>query len=189
MRRAYEEWIERQALRLRRLAGQGPEAPLDMWVIAEGLGFRVVTLREIPGISRASLAQLLFQASHEWSGGALALPGGRHVIVINSHHSRARNASTIAEEIVHIKLGHKLTRLEFDGQGVPLRGYDRTKETQAKAIAAAMLVPYGPLVQAVRKGVPIEQIAAHFDVSVELVRFRVKVKRLWDHATMLHGRA
>src|SRR2546422_5080793 len=95
-------------------------------------------------------------------------------------HSAARNASTIAEEIVHVKLNHKLTRIQFDGQGVILRGYDKGKENQAKAVAAATLVPHAPLAQAARKRTPIEEIAAHFDVSTELVKFRLKVKRLWS---------
>jgi len=179
MGKLYEEWIERKALWLRRLAGQSPDSPFDMWAAARKLGFRVVTPREIPGLPQAALSRLLFGGRSEWSGGALALPNGEHIILINPHHSAARNASTIAEEIVHIELGHKLTRLEFDNQGLPLRSYDKAKEKQAKAVAAAMLVPYGPLVQAVRKGTPIEEIAAHFNVSPELVKFRLKVKRLW----------
>lgn len=179
MGKPYEEWIERKGQWLRRVAGEGPESPLDIWAVSAKLGFRIVTPREIPNLPEATLSQLLFRGRSEWSGGALALPNGKYVIIVNPHHSDGRNASTIAEEIVHIKLGHKLTRLEFSGQGLPLRSYDRAKENQAKAVAAALLVPYGPLVEAVRKGVPIEEIAAHFRVSPELVKFRLKVKRLW----------
>ncbi len=180
MGKAYEEWIERKALWLRTLASEGPESPLDMWAVARKLGFRVVAPREVPGLPQSALSQLLFHGRSEWSGGAIAVPNGVHVILVNPHHSAGRNASTIAEEIVHIKLGHKLTRLELHGQGLRLRGYDRAKENQAKAVAAAMLVPHAPLVQAARKGTPVEEIAGHFNVSVELVKFRLKVKRLWD---------
>jgi len=179
MGKPYEEWIERKALWLRRLAGQSPDSPLDMWAVAQALGFRVVIPPEIPGLPQTVVSQLLFRGRSEWSGGAIALPNGDHVILINPHHSAARNASTIAEEIVHIKLDHKLTRLEFDGQALTLRGYDRAKENQAKAVAAATVVPYGPLAHAAKKGIPIEEIAAYFYVSPELVKFRLKVKRLW----------
>jgi Zn-dependent peptidase ImmA (M78 family) len=150
-----------------------------MRAVAHKLGFRVVIPSEIPGLPQAVVSQLLFRGGSEWSGGAISLPNGEHVILINPHHSAPRHATTIAEEVVHIKLDHKLTRIELDGQGLILRGYDRAKEIQAKAVAAATLVPHGPLAQAARERTPIAEIAAHFDVSAELVKFRLKVKRLW----------
>ncbi len=179
MEKAYEEWIERKGLWLRRLAGESPDTPLDMRAVAQRLGFRVVIPSEIPGLPPDVVSHLLIRASSEWSGGAIALPNRECVILVNPCHSAARNASTIAEEIVHVKLGHKLTRIEFDGQGTMLRGYDRGKENQAKAVAAATLVPHAPLARAARKRTPIEEIAGHFDVSTELVKFRLKVKHLW----------
>ncbi len=188
MGKAYEDWIERKGLWLRRLAGEGPDSPLDMWAFARRLGFFILSPQEIPSLSPKTVSQLAVRAHHEWSGGALVLPNGDHVILINPNHSQARNASTIAEEIVHIKLDHKLTRLEFSSSGLLLKGYNQSKEMQAKAVAAAMLVPYKALIRATQRGVPIEQIADHFKVSTELVKFRLKVKRLWNLHDQLAGR-
>src|SRR2546422_9987741 len=110
MEKAYEEWIERKGLWIRRLAGESPDTSLDMRAVAQRLGFRVVIPSEIPGLAQNVVSHLLDRGGAEWSGGAISLPNRECVILINPCHSAARNASTIAEEIVHVKLNHKLTR-------------------------------------------------------------------------------
>src|SRR2546422_7763716 len=110
MEKAYEEWIERKGLWIRRLAGESPDTSLDMRAVAQRLGLRVVIPSEIPGLAQNVVSHLLDRGGAEWSGGGASRPEKGSVIVIEPGYSAAPNASTIPAAAFHHKLNHKLTR-------------------------------------------------------------------------------
>jgi Zn-dependent peptidase ImmA (M78 family) len=90
----------------------------------------------------------------------------------------------LMEEVSHVFLGHKPSRLAIetvdeDGK-VNARDYNHSIEEEAYGTGAAALVPYSSLKRMVSDGRTIQQIAAHFRVSRALVEFRIKISRLWE---------
>jgi Zn-dependent peptidase ImmA (M78 family) len=88
------------------------------------------------------------------------------------------------EEICHVFLGHKPSRLAIENRDkngkIIARDYNHTIEEEAYSTGAAALVPYTALRRMVEDGKSSQAIARHFYVSRALVEFRIKVSRLWD---------
>lgn len=137
----------------------------------------VMSHGEIPAAA-CHLETLRADRGRAWSGLAITLPDGLHLIIYNDAHSPARIAVTVMEEFFHIWLGHPPTRVRnLDGAG-SLRSYDKSVEDQAFGSAAAALIPYSALKERTRSGVSAKLIADEYGISEELVRFRQKVTRL-----------
>jgi Zn-dependent peptidase ImmA (M78 family) len=121
-----------------------------------------------------------------WSGGAASqpLPDGRKLIILNPTHGRNRHRATLMEEICHVFLGHKPSRLAIkrrDKQGkIVARDYNHEIEEEAYSTGAAALVPYLGLKRYVEEGRSSAEIARHYGVSRALIEFRIKISRLWD---------
>ena len=88
------------------------------------------------------------------------------------------------EEICHVFLGHKPSRLAIENRSkdgkVTARDYNHSIEEEAYSTGAAALVPFRALKQMIGNGKTIAEIARHFYVSRALVEYRIKVSRLWD---------
>ena len=88
------------------------------------------------------------------------------------------------EEISHVFLGHKPSRLEI--KNMNRGGQDHCArlqadvEEEAYSVGAAALVPYAGLKKLIAQGKSSPEIARHFRVSRELVEFRMKVTKLWE---------
>jgi hypothetical protein len=182
-----EKWrqFELYALGFRDFAGISTEVPLDPFQLARFANLLVVSFDEIKGLSPEVRDHLLGEASERWSGGACSvpLPDGRKIVILNPNHGRMRINATLMEEVSHVFLGHKPSRLKVvaeteNGQTVS-REYRKGDEEAAYATGAAALVPFGTLRRFVLEGLNSQQIAKHFRVSRELVEYRLKVTRLW----------
>ena len=182
-----EKWrqFELHALGFRDFAGITTEVALDPFKLARFANLLVVSFDEIKGLNSEVRDHLLGAASERWSGGACSvpLPDGRKIVILNPNHGRMRTNATLMEEVSHVFLGHKPSRLKVvseteKGQTVS-REYRKADEEEAYATGAAALVPFGALRRFVLEGLTSQQIAKHFRVSRELVEYRLKVTRLW----------
>lgn len=179
--------FEIQAQGLRQFAGLlRDDEPLDPFELARYANLLVVRLEDIEALSNESREHLLGIGKDAWSGGAAShkLPDGRKLIILNPTHGKNRHAATLMEEVSHVFLGHKPSRLAIetldeDGK-VNARDYNHSIEEEAYGTGAAALIPYSSLKRMVNEGKTIQQIAAHFRVSRALVEFRIKISRLWD---------
>lgn len=175
---------------LREFAGlRSDDEPLDPFELARYANLMVVPLEQIAGLSPETLAHLLGSGQNDWSGGAASrnLPNGQRIIILNPTHGRKRHQATLMEEVSHVFLGHKPSRLALekktkDGK-VIARDYNEAIEEEAYSSGAAALVPYAGLKRMVAKGKTAREIADHYGVSKALVEFRIKVNRLWDSYT------
>ena len=147
----------------------------------------VVTFDQIePFLTAQSRQHLLDGGRDKWSGGACSqtLPDGRKLIVLNPTHGENRQNATLMEEVCHVFLGHLPSRLAIENvnkQGKPIaRDYREDDEEAAYSVGAAALVPYSSLRRMVNKGKTSKEIAKHFNVSRELVEYRMKISRLWE---------
>lgn len=181
---------EIRAQGLREFAGlTSDDQRLDPFELARYAGLLVPSFDEIAGLSPETLEQLLTTAKDKWSGGAASvrLPNGKKLIILNPTHARTRHMATLMEEISHVFLGHRASRLAVetkDKSGNTLaRDYNEDIEEEAYATGAAALVPFCGLKGFVESGKTIAEIAAHYKVSRALVEYRIKISRLWDTYT------
>lgn len=179
---------EIKALGLRDFAGlKRDDEPLNPFDLAKYANLFVASFEMIePFLSEETKEHLLNGAKDKWSGGAAAqvLPDGRKLIILNPTHGANRQNATLMEEISHVFLGHKPSRLavkNLNKKGeIIARDYHAEIEEEAYSVGAAALVPYSALRRMVFEGKSSREIARHFNVSRELVEYRLKVSRLWD---------
>ncbi len=178
---------EIKAIGLRDFAGlKNDEELLNPFELAHYAKLLVASFEQIePFLSKESKAHLLGEGSDKWSGGACsqALQDGRKLIILNPTHGKNRQNATLMEEICHVFLGHKPSRLAIETtnkQGkIIARDYQQEVEEEAYSVGAAALVPFSALRRMVNQGKTSREIARHFNVSRELVEYRIKVSRLW----------
>ena len=178
---------EIRARALRDFAGlTSDEQPLDPFALAKYAKLLVISLDHIKELSKDSRDRLLGDAKDEWSGGAASqkLPNGEKLIVLNPTHSRTRQNATLMEEVCHVFLGHKPSRLSIERKNkdgkIVARDYNYSIEEEAYSTGAAALVPYSAIKRMVSRGLTVQQIARHFMVSKALVEYRIKISRLWE---------
>lgn len=177
---------ELRATGLREFAGlRRDNEPLDPFALARFAKLMVVDFDQIKELSEEAREHLLGAGSAAWSGGTCSrpLPNGWRLVILNPKHGRQRNNATLMEEVCHVFLGHKANRLAIvakNKQGsIIARDYNEADEEAAYAIGAAALVPFTALRRLVLAGKMPVEIARHFNVSRELVEYRIKVSRLW----------
>jgi hypothetical protein len=178
---------EIRALGLRDFAGlRRDDDQLDPFALAHYAKLLVVDFDQIEGLSEEAREHLLGVGTNSWSGGTCSrpLPNGWRVVILNPKHGRARNNATLMEEVCHVFLGHKANRLSIVAQNkqgkTVARDYNEADEEAAYSVGAAALVPYAGLRRLARAGKSSTEIARHFNVSRELVEYRLKVSRLWS---------
>ena len=179
---------EVRAQGLREFAGlRRDDQPLDPFKLARFAKLFVASFEQIePLLSEETRGHLLGSGKNAWSGGAAShtLPDGSKLIILNPTLGRNRQNATLMEEICHVFLGHKPSRLAIDNRDqhgrVIARDYNHAIEEEAYSTGAAALVPYTALRRMVEAGWTSQQIARHFYVSRALVEYRVKGSRLWN---------
>ena len=186
--------FELRAQGLREFAGVAEDQPLDPFALAGFASLLVIDFDSIEGLSPESREHLLGAAADEWSGGACSrpLPNGWRLVILNPAHGPQRNRATLMEEVAHVFLGHKASRLAAiaddresgrtsgPAHKVLARDYNQADEEAAYAVGAAALVPYGALRRLVLEGRSAQQIARNFRVSRQLAEYRIKVTHLWS---------
>jgi hypothetical protein len=180
-----EKWrnFELKALGLRDFARVPVDQPLNPFDLARYANLIVIRFDEVAGLSETSREHLLGSASEKWSGGAVTLPNGMKLVILNPTHGRSRTNATLMEEICHVFLGHQPNRLSVvttDERGkVMNRDYRKADEDEAYGVGAAALVPYASLKRMLLQGKTAKEIGFYFRVSRELVEYRMKVTHLW----------
>lgn len=163
------------------------DEPLDPFTLARHAKLFVAPFEAIEKLlSEETKKHLLGDGKDMWSGGAASvkLPNGQRLIILNPAHPKNRQNATLMEEVCHVFLGHKPSRLAVKnknkkGEAIA-RDYHQEIEEEAYGTGAAALVPYAALKRMVGDGKTAAEIAKHFNVSRALVEFRIKISHLWD---------
>ncbi len=179
---------EIRARGLREFAGlTRDDQRLDPFLLAQFAKLLVASFDQIePFLTDETKAHLLGDGKNSWSGGAAShtLPDGRKLIILNPTHGKNRQNATLMEEVCHVFLGHKPSRLAIENRDkngkIIARDYNQSIEEEAYSTGTAALVPFTALRRMVDEGKTVNEIARHFNVSRALVEFRIKVSRLWD---------
>ena len=178
---------------LRDFAGlRRDDKALDPFALAQFAKLWVADFEQIQGLSLETREHLLGEGANAWSGGTCSrpLPNGWRLVILNPKHGAARNNATLMEEVCHVFLGHKANRLSIvaqNKQGKTIaRDYNEADEEAAYAVGAAALVPYAALRRFVRAGKSSAEMGRHFNVSRDLIEYRLKVSRLWGEYRERH---
>jgi IrrE N-terminal-like domain len=173
--------LERTSVELRKCIGLNHNEPIDCLTLLKHLpnhlskDFKIRAL-QISEMSKYSLCPTIIdtlcgQAKKEFSAVLLEVSGG-FLILYNQSHSDSRITSTLAHEISHIVCGHKFNTLSMSSSDIMLRQFPKEHEDEANWLAGCILLPREGLLWALKKGMNHEQIASHFSISIDMVRWR-----------------
>ncbi len=163
---------------LRRLGGVSLQDVIDPWQLAPKVGLKVVDAREfVKRLEREEISHLTGAGRYRWSGGVFPkpLPDGMLLCFLNPWHSPRRNKVTLMEEICHVHLRHKPTRLVLSANGLIVRDYNGGQEEEAYGVGAAALVPWGTLFPRLNSGSTIDNLAEDYDLTTDLIVYRIKI--------------
>jgi hypothetical protein len=173
------QWVaENHGLDLREQMRIGVEAALshlDAFALLPGVS--VAAHGEIPAAAVA-IDYFRRRGKGRWSGLALPVGDGQVLVLYNDAHPITRTRATLMEEYFHIVLGHQPSQIRLLCGANGHRSHDKDTESEAYGCGAAALIPYRSLRTMHGEGLSAGRIAAHFEVSRELVEYRLKVTRL-----------
>jgi hypothetical protein len=166
-------WVEGQAHGLRKTCGVPTFGRLEPLELAKRMSIKVIDPSHVSDLPKEVLNQLAADST-AWSAGTLMLPDGGAIVVMNPTHLETRKRASLMEELVHINRKHKPTKL-LSSNGVTIRNWNQTQETEAYWIGAAALLPRCVIKGAKTLGWTAEKVATEHGVSLELVEFREKI--------------
>jgi Zn-dependent peptidase ImmA (M78 family) len=173
--RGFKAWCERYSAEVRQALGALPSAPLDARALATHLGVRVWTPHDVPGIDTANLSVLLRNDGSPSCWSAVTLVVRKKVVVIlNTAHSPARQASDLTHELAHRIRGHEAREVAVSGDGIMLlRDYDKAEEQEADWLSGCLLLPREALLHIRRQRLCDVDAAARYGVSVRMLTYRL----------------
>jgi Zn-dependent peptidase ImmA (M78 family) len=176
LERGFVTWSENYAASKRKELGLRSDGPLDPRKLAESLSVLVVSPPDIPGLKAQTLEILLRNDGKTpscWS--AVTLVSGRKVVVVlNSSHSPARQASDLTHELAHLIRGHVTQEVNVSAEGLMLlSSYDRAQEEEADWLSGTLLLPRAALISIKRRRLDLVAAAAEYGVSVPMLNYRM----------------
>ena len=175
MRRGFKSWCERTAAEYRQTLHVPIDMALDPGALAALLRVRVTTPEELPALSAASCRQLIEIDAASWSAVTVS-QGSAHLVVLNSSHSPARRASSLAHELAHIILNHVSDQVQLSCEGLLFRTtFDKEQEQEADWLGGCLLVPREGLLRMCLRLRSHVALAEHFRVSEQLMAWRLRM--------------
>lgn len=172
--------IEMKAIGIKKAHGIGAYDAVDPRDLAGRMGVSIIPEAWIDSLDPEHCRQLVVDIGRSWSAGSLAVDGRTHVL-LNPGHSVERHSPTLAEELVHVALGHPKSQLMIV-DGVPMRTCQHDIESEAYAVAVALILPYRTVFNHIKSGEPIETIPSPVPLSAECRAYRTKVSGMWPTA-------
>ena len=174
--RGFKTWCEKYATKVREDLGLEAAAPLDTVALAEHLGVRVWTPRDVAGLSAKSIDVLLRNDGKTpscWSAVTLVV-SSKAVVILNSSHSSARQASDLAHELAHRIRGHAAREVSVTAEGLMLLSdYDKNEEEEADWLAGCLLLPREALISIKRRRLEDGLACLEYGVSQRMLAWRV----------------
>lgn len=171
LRRGFKTEANDIAREIRAELGLRDLEPLDPWKLAAALEVQVVPLTSFR-LDAPRAAHLFRHVDRETFSAVTVFDGTERIIVYNDAHSRGRQASDIAHELAHALLQHPATPA-LDDRGC--RNWDPELEEEANWLAGVLLITEDAALAIVRKRLSLEEAAARYGVSKQMVQFRVNM--------------
>jgi hypothetical protein len=174
--RGFKTWCEKYSSDVRKKLGVRKDAPLHTHALAKHLGVRVWTPHDVPGLSSESLEVLLRNDGKTpscWSAVTIVV-SSKVVVVLNSSHSAARQASDLTHELAHRIRGHKAREVSLSEDGIMLlSSYDKHEEEEADWLSGCLLLPREALVLIRRQQFDDADAANAYGVSARMLNYRM----------------
>lgn len=172
--RGFKSWCENTSLTIRKRLHLSKYSPLSPYVLAKYLNIRILTPRDIKGLSSETITYLTSSQGDEWSAITIG-DKNTTVIIINPSHSERRQANTLMHELSHILRNHKSAQVMITDMGVTLRNYDKLQETEADWLAGSLLLPRDVLVQCHFRKYSTKVASKIFGTSEALFIYRMNI--------------
>ena len=174
--RGFKTWCEKYATDKRKELGLEANAPLDARSFARHLGVKIWTPADVPGLSTSSLDVLLRNDGVTpscWSA-VTVLAGDRVLVILNSSHSPARQASDLTHELAHRIRGHEAQEVEVSAEGLMLlKSYDKLQEEEADWLSGCLLLPRDALLAIKKRRLEDAAAAVEYGVSMRMLSYRM----------------
>lgn len=174
--RGYKTWCEKYSADIRSKLGTPKDGPLDTRALAKLLGVRVWTPHDIPGLSAEALDVLLRNDGKSpscWSAVTVVVQT-KVVVVLNSSHSPARQASDLTHELAHRIRGHQAREVSLSEDGIMLlSSYDKLEEEEADWLSGCLLLPRDALILIRRNRMDDAEAALAYGVSAKMLSYRM----------------
>jgi Zn-dependent peptidase ImmA (M78 family) len=181
-KRGFKAESERKAELFRSVLSIEAHEPLPAALLAEHLGLKIFTAKEIFGQNCTSLR--ILSNSNEWSALTLPCKSGENIIIHNEYHSRLRQESNLMHELAHNICGHESpSHSRIDGLGLLMRIYKEEQEKEAEWLGGCLQLPRKALSWAILKRKMNENdISDYYTASIEMVRFRINTTGVMQQA-------
>ena len=170
MRRGFKSEAERLAERTRTQMGLRPHDRLDIRDLARHLNVDVIPADQL--VDRGRLEELEELQPGAFSAATFHLPDGRTVAVCNPCNDPPRTNSDIAHELAHILLDHDVREIQ-QLAGHTFLTCNPEQEEEANWLAGCLLLPRPLLLREVYAGTDPDTLAARYQVSLAMARFRL----------------
>ena len=161
--------LGRLASAVRTETGCAPHEPFDPWAWSTENGIPFLSLDDID-VGSAARNHFVVDRPHVWSA-LLTRYDMQHVVLYNPAHSPERIRSNLAHEVAHFAAEHELTEAWLDEAG--RCSASRDHEREAAELAGALLVPAHIARAHAIGGGSEEALAAKYQVSVPMARWRM----------------
>jgi len=170
--RGFKTRCEGLSLQVRHRLRIAPDEELPPERLAEDLGVTLWSCQDIAGLAPDVRDRLEGAFKGEWSAVTI-MTGPKPVIVFNTSHSRRRQVSTLLHEMAHVLLDHTPGNMFFGANGLALRTFDKTQESEADWLAGCLLLPRDALLSARKRRLTNEEICERHSASEDMLRFRL----------------
>lgn len=175
LKRGFKANAEKKATECRVNLNIHPCAPLCAFKLAQFLNISVYNATEfLKDDYEIRKLQGIEAEEYGWSALTMDTKSGNRIIIHNNFHNSYRQQSNIMHEIAHILCQHKVKELPV-GVNLPfgMRDFDKLQEEEAICLGATLQLSKPCLLWARKRNMTNEQIAIHFNASVEMVNFRM----------------
>lgn len=119
------------------------------------------------------MRRFLEEKPHVWSA-ALLRDGNCHLVIYNPERSHERVRSDLTHEVAHFEAEHDPSPT-WTGDDNRCGGTSKEQEQEAAELAGSLLVPQEKARTAAIRGIAPKVIAIHYQVSVEMADWRMKM--------------
>lgn len=166
--RGFKSSCEQIVAQVRSELGVHAAKPIDMNELADHLCIPMRPLGELVAQVGVSADKSHVAETYEKVSAITVFAGRRRHFVYNERHSHRRHRSNLAHEF-----GHALLLHPPEGES-PSQAKDRTHEAEAAWFGGVLMLPDFQALDVARTGMPVDEATEQYDLSKEMLIFRLR---------------
>jgi len=175
-RYGFKKWTDETVIGLRKELGLFASSPLCAFELCKHLGIPILEPSNVQNLPQDKLDELLGKGAKHWSAVTIPLDNENYIIIHNPSHSPARQQSNLMHEIAHILCKHKVSdEIKETGLAGFLRNFDIEQENEAEWLGSSLQLPRPALLYSLKRNMTVEEIAEHYNCSVDMVQYRINI--------------